>query len=171
MTKRKPKLPNYDSRISLEEAIHQFDFATSELVLHPFNGSGENDIDARRDHVFQAAQNSYLAASRWYGVIEREIRGEQEESPRKNYKKYLEDISSCSQVLTNQVLPWYSRIEFEERRKLKGIQEEKDSEQYQAQDKKVKSIAREKALIQNYLTLMSMMRTFVRDELAKKTNE
>ena len=164
-------LPTYDSGITLEEAINQFDYATSELVLHPFNGAGDN-VDARRDHVVKAAQNSYITASRWYGVIEGNKRNGSDHLPdRKIAQSYISHVRECVNVLTKKVLPWYSELEEKEKRELKEIDPTIDQEAYNSKKERVKSIKREKDIIRSYLPLFGMMSTFVRDEFLGKSGD
>lgn len=158
-------LPDYDQKITLEEALSQFDFATSELVLHPFNGARENEVDARREHVTRAAQNTYLTASRWCGVIEGAQRKGSNNLPNRNLaRNYIDHVSACTNVLRRKVLPWYERLEESEVEELRSLNKIADEPSYKVKLERVLSIKREKDIIENYVTLMGIMSTFVRDE-------
>ncbi len=130
-------LPLYDVNITLEEALEQFDYATSQLVLHPLNEK-KGDIRKRRAHILEAATDANNASSRLMVVLER---GHQMEKLTQNLaNRYLRDIGNCMEVLSL-TKDWYRRIEKRE------IASNTESEE-------IVRIKRERNIIGSYIDLM-----------------
>lgn len=138
-------LPLYNVNMTLEEALQQFDYATSQLVLHPFNGETE-DTKIRRAHVLEAATDANNVSSRWIGVLEREHK-EKELNP-DLATRYQRDIATCMKILST-TKEWYSRIEKRER----------DSN---PESEEIERIKREKNIISSYIDLMRIRGGIIR---------
>lgn len=151
-------LPKYRQDLTLEDALSQFDYATSQLVLHPFNGAGE-DINQRRQHVSDASRDTYLAASRWYGILEKDHKKLGRDFPPELAQRYLGDISESCNVMKYKIIPWYSRLVEKETSKLDQMEISK--KEYAEQKRNIGLIAREKALIENYISLLGVIKSFV----------
>jgi len=141
-------LPPYRQDISLEEALGQFDYAASQLVLHPLNGSTE-DIEKRRVHILESATDANNASSRWIGVLERGY--DKAKLSKDLVTRYLRDVDTCMMVL-EKTIEWYSRIEIRE-------------SEYNPESQQIPLIRREKDIINSYIDLMGRRSGLVRKML------
>lgn len=136
-------LPTYNDRINLEEALSQFDYATSQLVLHPLN-KDTGDTYKRREHILEAATDANNASSRLILAIEKNTKDNI--SNKYLSERYLSDISACIRKL-KEIGYWYSRLE------------EKENESQESDD--IKGIKRERNIIESYINLMGVRKFLV----------
>ncbi|MEK6859766.1 MAG: hypothetical protein AABX54_03035 [Nanoarchaeota archaeon] len=144
--------------LTLENAIAQFDCVTSQLVLHPFNGEGD-DVEKRREHVYKTATNVYLASSRLEEVLERDYKNiskVMENSDAKLAETYLANLNAAKAALTK-IISWYSKLELKECVSLKKINPETDKEKYEKELEKLKKIQKERTGIANFRSILGIM--------------
>lgn len=134
-------LPIYDPDITPEEALSQFEFATSRLVLFP---RGKRNI---RDHVFDAATDTALASSRFIGALEKTYK---ENGNLNIANRFLEGINR-------------SLVVIEKIRDLYTLMQEIEEE-----PKELESLTRERSLVESYAGLMSLRRTYAREMIRDK---
>ncbi len=84
-------LPKYNPNLSLEQAIEQFDFATSELVLNP---------------CLETAQEAFIAVLRYTGAI----RPNNEKIPYFLGERFLKDSVQCKEFMKKIPLPPHLKV-------------------------------------------------------------
>lgn len=134
-------LPIYDPDITPEEALSQFEFATSRLVLFP---RGKRNI---RDHVFDAATDTALASSRFIGALEKTYK---KNSSLDIADRFLEGINR-SLVVIERMRILYDNMELIEEEPLE-----------------LETLKRERSLVESYASLMSLRRTYAREMIRDK---
>jgi hypothetical protein len=144
-------LPAYNKDISLEEALNQFDYATSKLVLHPFNEDSEDTYN-RRKYILETATDANNASSRWIGVLEKK-NGEKKLDVSLSMR-YLRDTSTCMKKLM-ETKEWYARIE--------SIEIESNPKSFE-----IERIKTEKNIIGNYIDLMGVRYENAREMIKRK---
>lgn len=138
--------------LTLEDALAQFDAITARIVLHLLKGEVECQ-ESRREHVYCAARDTYLAASIWQEALQKYHTSE-EKLDSKLARRFISDINSCQRAL-DQVVNWYSGIERTQTELVKEV-DPSHEERYSAESLKLKSIKTEKNHIINFQSLLTL---------------